>query len=117
MELIIGVVVAVVLFFVWQGFRTRCPACGEMAMHPKDAARATEKQKTYEFMKNSGLLKSLDEAGSSLGSKMSKPGYVNADFRCKACGHHFSRQTAIEWLTIRNKLGEERTLAEYKKLQ
>lgn len=117
MELIIGVVVVAVLFFVWQGFRTRCPACGVMALHPKDAARAAKQQETYALIKNSGLLKSLDDAGSTLGSKMSKPGYENAEFTCKDCGHQYSRRIAIEWLTIRNKVGEERALDEYKKVQ
>lgn len=117
MEWIIGVVVAAVLFFVWQGFRTRCPACGVMALHPKDAVREVEQRETYEYMKTSGLLKSLDEAGSALGSEMNKPGYANAAFKCKSCGHQFSRRIALEWLTIRNKFGEERALAEYKKVQ
>lgn len=116
MEWFIGIVVAAVLYFVWQGFRTRCPACGEMALHPKNSARESANQEAYALMKDSGLLKSLDDAGSALGSEMSKPGYINAEFRCKACGHQFSRSTAIEWLTIRNKLGEDRALAEYKKI-
>ena len=116
MEWFVGIFVAAVLYFVWQGFRTRCPACGEMALHSKNSAREAETQETYALMKDSGLLKSLDEAGSSLSSKMSKPGYINAEFKCKACGHQFSRSTAIEWLTIRNKLGEEHALAEYKKI-
>ena len=117
MEWIVAVVVSAVLFFAWQGFRTRCPACGVMALHPRDAVGEAEQRETYALMKSSGLLNSLDEAGSSLGSKMSKPGYANAQFRCKSCAHQFSRHVAIEWLTIRNKLGEERALAEYKKLE
>ena len=117
MEWILVAVVATVLFFAWQGFRARCPACGVMALHPRNSAGEAEQRETYALMKSSGLLNSLDEAGSSLGSKMSKPGYVNAQFKCKSCAHQFSRHVAIEWLTIRNKLGEERALAEYKKLE
>ena len=117
MEWIVAIVVAAVLFFAWQGFRTRCPACGVMALHFRDAIADAEQRETYEFMKSSGILNSLDEAGSSLGSRMSKPGYENARFRCKSCAQQFSRRMAIEWLTIRNKLGEERALAEYKKLK
>ena len=48
---------------------------------------------------------------------MSKPGYVNAQFKCESCAHQFSRHVAIEWLTIRNKREKERALAEYKKLE
>lgn len=107
MEWIIGLVLAAVLFFVWHGFRTRCPACGVMALHPRGAAREGA----------SGCLDSLDEAGSSFGSEVSKPGYTNARFRCKSCAHQFSRHVAIEWLTIANRLGEECALEEYKKIQ
>ncbi len=117
MEWIVGIIIVAILYFVWQGFRTRCPACGKMGLHPKDAVRESEKQETYELMRSSGLLKSLDDAGSSLGSEMSKPGYVNANFKCQACSHRFSRATAINWLTVSNKLGEERALTEYRKLQ
>ena len=88
-----------------------------MALHPRNSAREAEQREIYALMKSSGLLNSLDEADSSLGSKMSKPGYVNAQFKCKTCAHQFSRHVAIEWLTIRNKLGEERALAECKKLK
>ena len=48
---------------------------------------------------------------------MSKPGNMNAQFKCESCAHQFSRHVAIEWLTIRNKLGEERAQAEFKKLK
>ncbi len=117
MEWVVAVVASAVLFLVWQGFRTRCPACGVMALHPKDRAGEAEQRETYALLESSGLLNSLDEAGSSLGSKMSKPGYVNARFKCKSCAHRFSRDMAIEWLTIRNKLGEERALVEYEKFK
>lgn len=86
-------------------------------MHPKNAEREVEQRETSSPMKSSGLLNSLDDAGSSLGSKTSKPGYTSAQFRCKACAHQFSRSVALEWLTIRNKLGEERALAEYRTIQ
>ena len=71
----------------------------------------------FENMKAIGMLDTLDQAGSKLGSVESKLGYVNSHFKCKACGHSFKRSAAIEWLTIRNKLGEERALDEYKKLK
>lgn len=117
MEWIIGIVLVAVLFFAWQGFRTRCPACGVMALHPKNLAGEKEQRESYELMRNSGLLESLDNAGSSLGSEMSKPSFVNTQFKCKACTHQFSRRVALEWLTIRNKIGEDCALAEYSKVR
>ena len=85
-------------------------------LHPRNSAGEAQRE-TCALKKSSGLLNSLDEADSSLDSKMSKPGYLNAQFKCKSCAHQFSRHVAIEWLTIRNKLGEERALAECKKLE
>ena len=108
--------VAVVTWFVWHGFRTRCPKCGVMALHLHDKVAEKEQAETFRMMQSIGILKSLDDAGSSLGSSRSKPGYANALFRCKVCGHSFQRSTAVLWLTISNKVGEERALAEYSKL-
>lgn len=116
MEWIALATVATVMFFLWQGFRTRCPKCGVMALHPRDKAAEKEQAETFRLMQSTGLAKALDDAGSSLGSAHSKPGYINARFRCKACDYAFKRSIAIEWLTIRNKIGEERAIAEYVKL-
>ena len=79
---------------------------------------AEEKQKeSYELLKESGLGDKLDEYGSELGSSMNKPGYSNSYFKCKSCGHSFSRKTALIWLTTSNKLGEEIAIREYRKLK
>ncbi len=115
MEWLVGAAVVAVLFFVWQGFRVRCPLCGTMALHPRDQAKADDQQSTYDAMKASGLLDALNSSGSGLG-EVAKPGYENRAFRCKSCDHRFTRRVAIEWLTIANKVGEGPALAEYKKL-
>lgn len=86
-------------------------------MHPHDKLAEQQQREDYENMQATGMLDALDQAGSSLGSATYKPGYVNARFKCKVCDHHFKRSEAIEWLTIRNKIGEERALVEYKKLE
>lgn len=117
MEMLVVLAITVVVFFVWQGLRTRCPVCGVMALHVRDRLAEDEQRQTFKSMQETGMLEALDRAGSSLGSGISKPGYVNALFSCKACGHQFKRQTAIEWLAIRNKVGEEKALSEYKKLE
>lgn len=117
MEWLVVVVVTAVAFFLWQGFRTRCPSCGAMALHPHDKAAEREQHETFESMKSTGLLDALDQARSSLGSASSKPGYVNAPFSCRACQHPFTRNTSTIWLTIRNKIGEERAQSEHRKLQ
>lgn len=67
-------------------------------------------------MKSSGLLESLDQAGSAIGSS-AKPGYVNTPLQCKQCGHLFKRSTAAQWLTIANKVGEDTALKGYKELE
>ena len=95
-----------VAFFTRQGFLARCPVCGVMALHPRNSAGEAQRE-TCALKKSSGLLNSLDEADSSLCLKMSKLGYVNAQFKCKSCTHQFSRHVVIEWLMIRNKLGED----------
>lgn len=115
MEWLIGVAV-VIGFFVWQGFRTRCPLCGLSALHPRDEQRESEQRKRYESMQSTGMLGGLDRLGSSLGSERTKPGYNNRNLKCKSCGHAFGRREAVIWLTTSNKLGEEKALDEYKKL-
>lgn len=71
----------------------------------------------YEAMQESDMLNALKDADSSLSAEMSKPGFANAQFVCKSCGHKFNRRTSTEWLTIRNKIGDERALREYRKLE
>lgn len=120
MEMMLVLVIFTVAFFIWQGFRTRCPQCGDMALHPRDNVAEQSQREMLENMKAIGLLDTLDQAGSklgSVGSVGSKPSYVNSYFKCKACGHSFKRSKAIEWLTIRNKLSEKKALDEYKKLK
>lgn len=111
------VVFAAVIYFTWQTLRTRCPACGVMILHTRDTTAEVAQRKKNELMKSRGLLNSLDAGGSALGSQMSKPSYANTRFICKSCDHHFTRGAAIEWLTIRNKLGEKHALAAYKDLE
>jgi hypothetical protein len=85
-------------------------------LHPKDYDAEKHHIKYYENLKNSGLGDALDKAGSSFGSSANTPGYANAYFKCKTCGHSFSRKEAIVWLTTANKIGDEIALSEYRKL-
>lgn len=105
--------VAVVAYFVLQGFRTRCPNCGVMALHPRDAAAEQELRATYEMFKSSGLLDSLEAQGSEV-AKAARPGYENARFKCKACGEAFDRASSLRWLTLANKTTEENAIRLYR---
>lgn len=116
MEWFLGLA-AIAGFFIWQGFRTRCPACGKMALHPRDAVAEAKQREYYEKMKSTGLLEGLDQVGSSLGTQRAKPGYANRRLRCRKCGHSFDRKTAVTWLTTANKLGEDVALREYQKIR
>ncbi len=117
MEWIAILALAAIAFFVYNGFRTRCPSCGAYSLHPKDHEAEKEQGKHYENLKKTGLGDALDNMGSSLGSSGNKPGYSNAHFKCKSCGHSFYRKEAVIWLTTANKLGEETAIKEYRKLR
>ena len=116
MELILIVIIIVAGFFIYNGFRTRCPYCGKYSLHPKDLGAEKKQSEYYENLKKSGLGDALDEVGSYFGSSANKPGYANAYFKCKSCNHSFSRKEAVLWLTTANKLGDETAISEYKKL-
>lgn len=109
-------VLVVVGFFVYQGFRTRCPYCGAHSLHPKDTEAEKKAAKHYQDMKNTGMLDTLDSAGSELGSARSKPGYANRNLKCKKCGHSFDRRSAVIWASTSNKLGDTNAINEYRKL-
>ncbi|EOE6249814.1 hypothetical protein ACUY0Y_004465 [Vibrio parahaemolyticus] len=117
MEMLIILVLAAIGFFVWQGYRTRCPKCGKVALHPKDKDAEEKQKQHYENLQKTGLLKSFDKAGVTFGSELAKPGYANALFKCKSCCWSFGRREAITWLTTANKLGENVALREYEKIK
>lgn len=115
--IVLIILAVLILLFIYNGFRTRCPYCGDYSLHPKDKQAEEEQKKSYELLQETGLGNKLDEYGSEFGSSMNKPGYSNSLFKCKSCGHTFSRKTALIWLNIANKLGEETAIREYRKLQ
>jgi len=115
MEWFVGIA-AVAAFFIWHGFRTRCPACGKSALHPRDSAGEAKQRAHYQNLQSTGMLEGLDRVGSSFGTQRAKPGYANRRLRCKKCGHSFDRTTAVTWLAAANKLGEEVALREYRNL-
>ena len=115
MEWVIGVAV-VVAWFVWHGFRTRCPYCGKTGLHAVDRDAEAKQAEHYELKKTLGFLDGLDNLGSSFGTAHSKPGYANRNFRCKDCQHTFNRRSAITWLTTANKVGDDVAIAEYRKV-
>ncbi|MBU2505108.1 MAG: hypothetical protein KJ799_00005, partial [Bacteroidetes bacterium] len=43
--------------------------------------------------------------------------FANKLLTCKKCQHEFDRQTAMIWQKTANKLGNQRTIEEYRKLQ
>ena len=116
MELILIFVVVAIIFFIYNGFRTRCPSCANYSLHSKDDAEEKRQAQYYKDLKKSGLGDALDRAGSPLGSARSKPGYANAKFICKSCGHPFSRREAVIWAATANKLGKDIAISEYTKL-
>lgn len=116
MEWFLGIA-AVAAYFIWHGFRARCPACGKSALHQRDSDAEAKQRTYYQILKSTGLLASLDRVGSSLIVERAKPGYSNRRLRCKKCGHSFDRKTAVTWLTAANKLDDEVTLREYQKLR
>ena len=91
---------AIICLFVFNGFRTRCPACGKYSLHPKDPEGEAEQQRMYDIAEWSRF----------------KPSYANRRLKCNSCGHLFDRHTAIIWLRTSNKLGEERALNEYRRI-
>ncbi|MEI8613579.1 hypothetical protein P4S54_07680 [Shewanella sp. PP-He15 brown] len=117
MEILIILALTAIVFFIWQGFRTRCPKCGKMALHPKDKDAEEVQKQHYENLKKTSLLSKLDESGVTFGSERAKSGYANALFKCKNCGWLFGRREAITWLTTANKVGENVALREYEKLK
>jgi len=117
MEWIAILVLATIAFFIYNGFRLRCPSCGVYTLHPKDHEAEKEQKQHYENLKKTGLGDALDNKRSSLGNSGSKPGYSNAHFKCKSCTYSFYRKEAMIWLTTANKLGEETAKKEYQKLK
>ena len=111
------VVAALIGYFIYNGFRTRCPMCGAYALHPKDKAAEIKQAERYKMLKESGLGDALDSYGSHSGSAKNKPGYSNAIFSCKSCQHSFDRETSVIWLTESNKIGDEKSIEEYQKLK
>ncbi len=105
-----------VAWFVYNGFRTRCPACGKYGLHRKDKAEHSKQRERYEALKDSELGDSQRRRGQNIETRY-KPGYANSRLRCKKCRHLFGRKLAIEWLRISNKHGDDLALREYCKLQ
>ena len=90
------------LFGVLLG-RIRCPWCGVQARHPRDLFREKE-------------IRTMLECGfdplALLGEKT-----IARAFVCQNCGYHFDLNSALEWDKIARKLGNERTIREFRKLK
>lgn len=106
--------IAVIAFFVWHGFATRCPMCGVRGHHPKDEGARGGQAKTAEFYRSIGFKSDPELARYHVGAK---PGFATAPFRCRRCDHPFQRNHAAEWERVASKLGAEVALSEYQKLR
>lgn len=100
--------IIIISILVYNGFRTRCPNCGKYTLHSKDKEAIKEEKERYEKYEKIGLNEAFGR---------DKPGYTTTQFICNSCKHSFCRKTALIWLTTANKIGEEITLEEYRKLK
>jgi transposase-like protein len=107
---------ALVCYIVFQGLRLRCPLCSKYTIHPKNKEKEDYVKDNYENLKKAGLLDSLKGEYSPLSSKNTKPGYANAHFLCKSCGHNFSRKESMIWNRTAAKLGDDVAINEYRKV-
>ena len=91
-------------FFVLNGRKSRCPHCGFYGLNQIDKKRETEKKEYY--------------PGFSVTALPFRTKFLRQHdrFKCKKCGHEFTRKTSTIWLKIENKLGKETALQEYQKL-
>jgi len=88
-------------FFVLNGRKSRCPNCGFYGLNQIDKKRETEKKEYYPDFSVTAL-------------PFRSPVLRQHDrFKCKKCGHRFTRKTSTIWLKIENKLGKETALQEY----
>ena len=113
MEVIIFIVLVVAVFFIYNGFTTRCPNCGSYKLHAKDEEATKENMRIYNICKEIGATDYFKGSMISIGEK---PNYKIAKLKCNTCNYSFSRREALAWLHTANKLGEEVALREYKKL-
>lgn len=105
-------IAVIISFFILNGIKVRCPNCGFYGFNKIDKKREAEQKEYYE--NRSSWRKKLDQEGILV---TEKPGYASRNFKCKKCGHRFTRKTSTEWLKIENKLGKETALQEYQKLR
>lgn len=105
------VFVGLILFFVSNGFKTRCPQCGVFGRHPKDAKATNEHNNASDLWQSSGLLTQLE--GSRI-AKNAEKGFHHDQIRCRSCGHVFDRSVSIQWHGIARKVGDEKAISEYK---
>ncbi|MGB3988538.1 MAG: hypothetical protein WBK67_02475 [Minisyncoccales bacterium] len=114
MEVVIFIVLVVAIFFIYNGFATRCPNCGSYKLHAKDKEATKEDMRIYNMCKEIGATNYFQGSMMSIGEK---PNYKNAKLKCNTCGYSFSRREALIWLTTANKLGKDIALREYKKMK
>ena len=98
------------IIFILNGFKTRCPKCGYHGFHKK-----IKKGHSPEYEK---LKKQLDSMLVSEGNEqfVNDTGFGRQTFNCKKCSHEYNRKSSTTWLTISNKLGKEKAIEEYKKV-
>ena len=98
----------VVIIFILNGFKTRCPKCGYHGFHEK-----IKKKHNPEYEK---LKKQLDSMMIANGNEqfVNDTDFGRQIFNCKKCSHEYDRKSSITWLTISNQLGNEKAIEEYK---
>lgn len=114
--IIIAVSTAIVLLFIFNRLRTRCPLCGKLSMNKKISNFKSEDSDIADIQSQlSELMKS--DPDSKQFAKDPNQGFANDYLQCKNCSHQFDRQAAMIWQKTANKLGEDKAIDEYKKLK
>lgn len=117
MELIIISIFIIIVYFIYQGFCTRCPNCGYRGLN-KHLQEDKTSGEFEELMKDVTKMIKSDSNTSSYTHLMGNPnGFANKTLTCKKCMNKFSRNLAMSWQKTANKLGEEIAIEEYRKLK
>jgi hypothetical protein len=97
MENVVALLVVIFAVVIFNGFRTRCPSCGQVSIHPKVPVD-----------------KEVEKMMRQIGDGRYADSFATRRLRCKKCGQLFSRDEALAWGRIERTYGNEKAIEFYR---
>lgn len=113
---IIIVVALVIVYFIYQGYKSRCPNCGFYGVNREEKEDKEVVKEHRRYLEEEGLLDwERDNYEKGIFKRNPDNHFSSQLLTCKKCGHKYERYTSEIYEDIARKQGDEYALSKYQK--